>query len=147
MKSHANQGNHQIKIQIEWTHSLLYASKVQGAKYSLPLHALLESCSLKEKHLNGFRKSFQFPKGTSIRLPCLGEKACNFAHKEVCFYEVDFLCGLHFLVHPFIMQVLNAIRKEMFRYCSVSEGNHCISFYKFMLVVLCLRKIHSQLKP
>ena len=107
VKSHANQGNHQIKIQIEWTHSLLCASKVQGAKYSLPLHALSESCSLKEKHLNGFRKIFQFPKGTSVRLPCLGEKACNFAHREVCFYEVDFLCGLHFPIHPFIMQLLN----------------------------------------
>ena len=107
VKSHANQGNHQIKIQIEWTHSLLCASKVQGVKYSLPLHALSESCSLKEKHLNGFRKIFQFPKGTSVRLPCLGEKACNFAHREVCFYEADFLCGLHFPVHPFIMQLLN----------------------------------------
>ena len=62
---------------------------------------------MKEKHLNGFRKIFQFPKGTSVRLPCLGEKACNFAHREVCFYEVDFLCGLHFPVHPFIMQLLN----------------------------------------
>ena len=72
-----------------------------------PLHALSESCSLKESHLKGFRKRFQFPKGTSVRLPRLGEKACNFAHGEVCLYEVDFLCGLHFPIHPFIMQLLN----------------------------------------
>ena len=75
---------------------------------SLPsLHALSESCSLKERHLNGFRKRFQFPKDTSVRLPCLGEKACNFAHGEVCFYEADFLYGLRFPVHLFIMQLLN----------------------------------------
>ena len=75
---------------------------------SLPsLHALLESCPLKERHLNGFRKRFQFPMGTSIRLPHLGEKACNFAHGEVCFYEADFLCGLRFPIHPFIIQLLN----------------------------------------
>ena len=68
---------------------------------------LSESCSLKESHLKGYRKRFQFPKGTSIRLPCLGEKDCNFAHGEVCFYEANFLCGLRFPIHPFIMQVLD----------------------------------------
>ena len=66
------------------------ASKLPLSSSSPSLHALFESCSLKEKHLNGFRKMFQFPKGTSIRLPRLGEKACNFAHGEVCFYEASF---------------------------------------------------------
>ena len=71
------------------------ASKLPSSSSSPSFHALSRSCSLKEKHLNGFRKRFQSPKGTSIRLPRLGEKACNFAHGEVCFYEADFLCGPH----------------------------------------------------
>ena len=83
------------------------ALKLPSSSSSPPLHALFKTCSLKEKHLNVFRKRFQFPKGTSIRLPRLGEKACSFAHEKECFYEVDFLCGLHFAVHPFIMQLLN----------------------------------------
>ena len=83
------------------------ASKLPSSSSSLPLHALFESYSLKEKHFSGFRKRFQFPKGTSVRLTCLGEKACNFAHGEVCFYEADFLSGLRFPIHPFIMHLLN----------------------------------------
>ena len=81
--------------------------KLPSSSSSPPLHALFEICFLKEKHFNGFWKSFQFPKGTSIGLPYLSEKACSFAHGEVYFYEADFLCGLHFLVHPFIMQLLH----------------------------------------
>ena len=83
------------------------ASKLPSSSSSRLLHALSKSCSLKESHLKGFRKRFQFPKGTSIRLPRLGEKAYNFAHGEVCFYEADFLCGLRFPIHLFIMKLLN----------------------------------------
>ena len=83
------------------------ASKLPLSSSLPPLHALSEICSLKEKHLNGFRKNFQFSKGTSIRLPRLSEKSCSFAHGEVYFYEADFLCGFHFPVHPFIMQLLH----------------------------------------
>ena len=82
-------------------------SKLPLSSSSRPLHALSESCSLKESHLKGFRKRFQFPKNTSVRLPLLGEKACNFSHGEVCFYEAHFLCGLRFPVHPFILHLLN----------------------------------------
>ena len=82
-------------------------SKLPSSSSSCPLHAFSDSCSLKESHLKGFRKRFEFPKGTSVRLPCLGEKACNFVHGEVCFYEADFLCSLRFPVHLFIMQLLN----------------------------------------
>ena len=85
-------------------------SKLPSTSTSRPLHALFESCSLEESHLKGYRKRFQFPKGTFVKLPCLGEKACNFTHREVCFYVADFLCGFHFLVHPFIMQVLDEIQ-------------------------------------
>lgn len=81
-------------------------SKVPSFSSSTPLHALSEFCSLKEEHLKRFRKRFQFPKGTTICLPHSNEKACNFAHGEVCFYEAAFLCGLCFPVHPFVMQLL-----------------------------------------
>ena len=84
-------------------------SKLPSSSSSRPLHALSESCSLKEIHLKGFRKRFQFPKGTSIRLPCLGEKPYNFVPGEVCFYEANFLCGLRFPVHPFILHLLSEL--------------------------------------
>ena len=82
-------------------------SKFPSSSCSTPLHALFDFCSLKGKHLKGFRKRFQFPKGTIIRLPHSSKKACSFAYGEVCFYEATFLCGLHFPVHPFIMQLLS----------------------------------------
>lgn len=82
-------------------------SQLPSSSSSCPLHALSKSCSLKESHLKGFRKRFQFPKGTSVRLPRLGEKSCKFAHGEVCLYETNFLCGLRFPVHLFIMHLLN----------------------------------------
>ena len=85
-------------------------SKLPSSSSSHPLHAISESCSLKESHLKGFRKRFQFPKNTSVRLPRLGEKACNFAHGEVYFYEAHFLCGLRFPIHPFILHLLNKLQ-------------------------------------
>ena len=57
----------------------------------------------------GLRRDFNFLKAC-ICLPCSGEKACSFAHKEVFFYEVDFLCGLRFPVHPFVMQLLHTFQ-------------------------------------
>ena len=86
------------------------ASKLPLSFSSPLLHSLSETCSLKESHLNRFRKRFQFPKGTCIRLPRSGEKACSFAHEEVCFYEADFLCGLRFPVHQFVMQLLHTFQ-------------------------------------
>ena len=85
-------------------------SKLPSSSSSLPLHALSESCSLIESHLKGFRKRFQFPKNTSVRLPRLAEKACNFAHGEICFYEAHFSCGLRFPIHPFILHLLNELQ-------------------------------------
>ena len=81
-------------------------SKLPLSSSSLSLHALSESCFLKEKHLKGFRKRFQFPKGTVLRLPRPSEKACTFAHGKVSFYKAAFLCDLHFPLHPFIMKLL-----------------------------------------
>ena len=57
--------------------------------------------------MKSIRKRFQFPKGVSIRLSHPNKKAGTFAHGEVSFYEATFSCGLHFPVHPFIMQLLS----------------------------------------
>ena len=70
-------------------------------------HAFKEKCSLNEETFGRFRDRFQFPKKSRIRLPRSGEKSCAFTHGEVCFYEAAFLCGLRFLVHPFIMELLH----------------------------------------
>ena len=69
-------------------------------------HALNEKCSLKVEVFSKFKDRFQFPEGTKARLLRKGEKACAFAHGEVCFYEAAFSCGLRFPVHPFIMELL-----------------------------------------
>ena len=82
-------------------------SKLPSSSSSTPLHAFSESSSLKGKHLKGFWKRFQFPKGTIIHLPRSCEKTCTFDHGEVCFYETAFICGLHFPIHPFIMKLLS----------------------------------------
>ena len=70
-------------------------------------HALKEKCSLKIEVFSKFKDRFQFLEGTRARLPRKDEKACAFAHGEVCFYEAAFSCGLRFLVHPFIMKLLH----------------------------------------
>ena len=83
------------------------SSKVPSS--SIPFHALSESCLLESRHLKSIRKRFQFPKGVSIRLPHPNEKACTFSHGKVSFYKTTFSCGLHFLVHLFIMQLLSTL--------------------------------------
>ena len=70
-------------------------------------YALQEECFLREDTFLRFRDRFQFPKETRVRLPRKGEKSCAFAHREVCFYEATFLCGLRFPVHPFIIELLH----------------------------------------
>ena len=72
-----------------------------------PFHALKEKCTLKLDVFNRFRDRFQFPDETRARLPRKGEKACAFAHGEVCFYQTAFSCGLRFPIHPFIMELLD----------------------------------------
>ena len=70
-------------------------------------HVLKEKCSLKIEVFSKFKDRFQFPERTRARLPRKDEKACTFAHGEVCFYKVAFSCGLRFPVHPFIMKLLH----------------------------------------
>ena len=55
-----------------------------------PFHALKEKCSLKIEVFSKFKDRFQFPDGTRARLPRQGEKACAFAHGEVCFMRLRF---------------------------------------------------------
>ena len=69
---------------------------------------------MKIKVFSKFKDRFQFPEGTTARLPRKDEKACAFAHGEVCFYEAAFSCGLRFPVHPFIM--------ELFHYLNLALG-------------------------
>ena len=83
--------------------------KPSSSSSSIPFHAFSESCSLEKRHLKSIRKRFQFPGGVVTRLPLPNEKACTFAHGKVSFYVATFLCGLCFLVHPFIMKLLSAL--------------------------------------
>ena len=57
------------------------ASKLPSSSNSPSLHAFSKSCSLKEKHLNGFRKIFQFPRGTSVTFPT---ERCAFTRLTFC---------------------------------------------------------------
>ena len=68
--------------------------------------ALREACGLDDETLSRFRDRFQFPKRVRVHLPQGEERAYHFSPGEVCFYEVAFLNGLRFPIHPFIMELL-----------------------------------------
>ena len=57
-----------------------------------------------------YQFQFQFPEGTIVCLPRPNEKACAFAHSEMCFYEASFLCGLRFPIHPFTIELLSRLK-------------------------------------
>ena len=69
-----------------------------------------EECGLDVEILSTFIQRFQFPNRVKVRLPRPKEQACHFSPGEVCFYEATFLSGLKFLVHPFIIELLNHFR-------------------------------------
>ena len=69
-------------------------------------YALDEMCGLDADTLSRFKDRFPFPDRVRVRLPSEEERACHFFLRELCFYEVAFLCGLRFPVHPFIMELL-----------------------------------------
>ena len=69
-------------------------------------YALDEVCGLDGDTLSRFKDRFQFPDRVRVCLPSEEDQACHFFLGEVCFYEVAFLCGLRFPVHPFIMELL-----------------------------------------
>ena len=78
-----------------------------GPREVKAFHTLGEVCGLDSDTLSRFRDRFQFPERVQIRLPHGEERTCHFLHREMCFYEATFLCGLRFPVHPFIMKLLN----------------------------------------
>ena len=70
-------------------------------------YALEEVCGLDADTVARFRDKFQFPERVRVRRPNDEDRACHFFPGEICFYEAAFSCGLRFLVHPFIMKLLN----------------------------------------
>ena len=70
-------------------------------------HALEEVCVLDDKMLARFKGRFQFLDRVRVCLPCKEEQAYHFFLGEVCFYDAAFQCGLGFLVHPFLMELLD----------------------------------------
>lgn len=96
-----------IGAETKTTTSVTASSQPSVSQPPRSFHALKEECSLNEETLSRYRDRFQFPKETRIRLPRSSEKSCAFAHGEVCFYEVAFLCGLRFPIHPFIMELVH----------------------------------------
>ena len=69
-------------------------------------YALDRMCGLDADTLSRFKDRFPFPDRVRVRLPSEEERACHFFLGEVCFYEVAFLCGLRFPIHPFVMELL-----------------------------------------
>ena len=64
-------------------------------------------CGLDANTIAKFKDRFQFPERVRVRRPNDEDRACHFFPGEICFYEAAFSCGLRFLVHPFIMKLLN----------------------------------------
>lgn len=83
----------------------LSSSKLSSSIKPRSFYVLKFLCNLDEEVLFRFRDRFQFPTETKIRLPHGHEKACAFAHNDVCFYEAAFLCCLRFPIRPFIMEL------------------------------------------
>ena len=70
-------------------------------------YALEEACGLDADTVARFKDRFQFPKRVRVCRPSDEDRACHFFPGEICFYEAAFSCGLRFLVHPFIMELLD----------------------------------------
>lgn len=62
-------------------------------------------CALKEKDERRIRNRFQFPSFARVRISNDDDGAFHSYTDEVCFYEVDFVNGLHFPIHPFIREL------------------------------------------
>ena len=74
--------------------------KSPSSSSSTLLHALSKSCSIKGKHLKGFRKRFQFPKGTITCLPHSNKKSCTFPMVKCASIKLLFCAA--FVSHPSI---------------------------------------------
>ena len=62
-------------------------------------------CALKEKDEKRIRDRFQFPPSIRIRIPDSDDRVCHSYFDEMCFFEADFVGGLHFLIHPFVREL------------------------------------------
>ena len=74
------------------------------------LRALNICCSLKEKDESRIGSRFQISPFVKIRISDRDNRACTSFPNEVCFYEANFVSGLHFLVHPFIRELLFCLK-------------------------------------
>ena len=87
----------------------LSSSKDRGAlevaSLSTPHKAWGICCSLREKDKKVIRDRFQFSSSTKIRILDGDDRACLSYADEVCFYEANFVSGLHFPIHPFIREL------------------------------------------
>ena len=72
---------------------------------STPHKAWSICCGLKEKDKKRIKNRFQFPSSVEVRIPDDDDKPCHSYADKVCFYEVDFVSGLRFTVHPFIREL------------------------------------------
>ena len=92
----------------------LFSSKDSGAfevtSPSTPHKAWGIRCSLREKAENRIRDRFQFSSCTKIRIPNGDDKVYHSYSDKVCFYEADFVSGLHFLIHPFIRELFTFLQ-------------------------------------
>ena len=57
-------------------------------------YALDRMCGLDADTLSRFKDRFPFPNRVRVRLPSEEERACHFFLRELCFYEVAFLCEI-----------------------------------------------------
>ena len=81
--------------------TVVSAPRVVGA-----FHALEEVCGLDANNVSRLKDRFQFPERVRVRWPKDEDRACHFFPGEVCFYKAAFTCGLRFLVHSFLMELL-----------------------------------------
>ena len=83
-------------------------------------YTLKEVCGLDGDTLGRFKDRFQFPEQVRVRLPSEEDRACHFFPRELCFYESTFVCGLKFLVHPFLMELLDCF--------VLLQGSLCLTY-------------------
>ena len=79
----------------------------EATSVSTPNKAWNISCSLTGKDEQRIRDRFQFPNSVKIRIPSDEERACHSYANEVCFYEVNFVSGLRFPIHPFVRELFS----------------------------------------
>ena len=125
LESGSSFGVGMVGAEIDIATSVPSSSHPSASDTPRTFHTLKEKCTVKVDVFSKFRDRFQFPNETKVRLPKKGEKACAFAHGEVCFYEAAFLCNLKFPIHPFIMELLHHLNIALRQtYVELLENRH-----------------------